>query len=227
MAKRFIDVLRQELDSQYNAGGDTFRIAFLTEVTASFPTAVDAATDVFTAVGHNLINGCRVRFGNTGGDLPAPILANATYFVRDVSGNTFKITGSKTGTTLGAAINITTAGTGNHTVAEQQPDETDDLPILVRHEVDYFGSTVRPLYDPLPAIADYSNRNAYLPDITLIIYPNLGTLAFRHSLMIKNGAGARFDTTGIADNIHDHLTTQIVLQGSQKDLKISVRRINS
>ena len=223
MAKRFIDILRQELDSQYNAGTDTFRIAFLAEVTASFAVAVDPTNDTFTAIGHNLINGCRIKFGNTGGNLPDPILATSTFYVRDVVGNTFKIAGSPTAN----PVNITSAGTGNHTVAEQQPDESDTLPILVRHEVDYFGSPVRPEYNPLAAIADFANRNAYLPDITLIIYPNLGTLAFRHSLMIKNGAAVRFDTTGVADNIHDHLTTQIVLQGSQKDLKISVRRINS
>jgi hypothetical protein len=70
----------------------------------------NAETDVITAVGHPFVNGMRVRMGRRTGTHAVP-LGNAPndYYVRDVSGNTFKL--ALTGG--GEAIDITAAQTGD------------------------------------------------------------------------------------------------------------------
>jgi hypothetical protein len=54
---------------------------------------VASATDVFTAAGHNLLDGnvVRVRKPEGGASLPTPLAEDAAYFARDVSDNTFKL----------------------------------------------------------------------------------------------------------------------------------------
>jgi hypothetical protein len=69
----------------------------------SFSCTATASDDVITATGHTFANGDAVTFGNSlvgGGGLNAATI----YFVRDVSGGTFKVAA----TSGGAAVNITT-----------------------------------------------------------------------------------------------------------------------
>ena len=68
----------------------------------------NSTTDVLTSVGNLLSDGDEVTVVNTGGALPAPLVAGTSYFVRDKSGGTFKLAA----TAGGAAIDITTDGTG-------------------------------------------------------------------------------------------------------------------
>ena len=74
---------------------------------------VDPATDVVSATvpagkyGNNSI----VRLSTTG-SLPAPLVAGRLYYVRDRSGNTFRLASTHTG----AAINLTTTGAGSHSL---------------------------------------------------------------------------------------------------------------
>ena len=72
----------------------------------------DATTNVFTSVDNLLADGDEVTVVNTGGALPAPLVAGTSYFVRDKSGNTFKLAA----TSGGAAIDITTNGTGTNAI---------------------------------------------------------------------------------------------------------------
>jgi len=69
-----------------------------------------AATDIITCAGHTRKNGDKLRLATTGG-LPGGLTANTTYWVRDVVGTTFKLAA----TPGGAAIDITSTGTGSHT----------------------------------------------------------------------------------------------------------------
>jgi len=71
----------------------------------------DAATDVFTWTGSNLVNGTQIMFTNSGGALPSGISAGVRYFTVSGTANTFKVSA----TSGGAAIDITTNGTGTHT----------------------------------------------------------------------------------------------------------------
>lgn len=76
-----------------------------------------AGTDLLTASGHGRVNGDKVRVSSTG-TLPGGLSANTDYFVRDVSGSTFKLAE----TSGGAAIDITSAGTGTHSLGTAVSD---------------------------------------------------------------------------------------------------------
>lgn len=67
-------------------------------------------TDVITSVGHGLANGQAVRLTTTGA-LPGGLALNTTYWIRDATTDTFKLAA----TSGGAALDITSAGTGTHT----------------------------------------------------------------------------------------------------------------
>lgn len=72
---------------------------------------VDSATDVFTSTAHSLDNGWRINASSTG-TLPAPLTANTNYYIRDATANTFKLAATQTG----SAIDITSTGSGTHSV---------------------------------------------------------------------------------------------------------------
>lgn len=74
----------------------------------------DPATDVITSTGHGLTNGQAIKVASDG-TLPAPLAAATPYFVRDKTTDTFKVAA----TIGGAAIDITTAGSGTHTIVQQ------------------------------------------------------------------------------------------------------------
>lgn len=71
----------------------------------------DDTTDVITITGHGYANGDRIRVSNAGGALPAGLAADTTYFVLNVTANTFQVSLSLNG----AVVDITDAGTGTHT----------------------------------------------------------------------------------------------------------------
>jgi hypothetical protein len=70
-------------------------------------------TDVITVTGHRFANGNSVQVKNVGGALPPPLTANTTYFVRDVSGDTFKLAATPGGAVIDL---ITNNGTGTHSI---------------------------------------------------------------------------------------------------------------
>jgi hypothetical protein len=75
---------------------------------ADFFTAL-ASSDVFTAYAHGLSDTNRVELeAPTGATLPTGVAVNTIYFVRDATTDTFKLAA----TSGGAAINITTDGSG-------------------------------------------------------------------------------------------------------------------
>lgn len=79
----------------------------------------DADTDVITANGHGYANGTRVRVSSTG-SLPGGLSAATMYYVIDATTDTFKVSTSSGG----SAVNITTAGSGTHSVVENPVDAT-------------------------------------------------------------------------------------------------------
>lgn len=85
-----------------------------TNTTAIGTVVGEADDDTFTLAAHGLANGTRVRFANSGGALPTGIAAATDYYVRDTATNTFKVAA----TPGGAAVNLTTDGTGTTTVSK-------------------------------------------------------------------------------------------------------------
>ena len=88
-----------------------------------YPFTAVAATDVCTVTGRTFQNGDRMRLANTGGTLPAGLVADKNYYARDVSGATFKLAE----TLGGAAKDITGAGTGTHYADERVFDVSSVL----------------------------------------------------------------------------------------------------
>lgn len=86
--------------------------AITTQSVSGLATAVAftgaAATDLITSTAHGLAAGDQIVL--TGGSLPTGLVAATTYFVRDVSANTFKLAA----TSGGAAIDITVDGSGSY-----------------------------------------------------------------------------------------------------------------
>jgi hypothetical protein len=74
----------------------------------------DASTDKLSIADHLLLDGTAVVLENSGGALPAGLSTNTLYYVRDTDSDsgTLKLAASSGG----AAINITGAGTGTHTL---------------------------------------------------------------------------------------------------------------
>lgn len=93
----------------------------------AIPFTAIAATDVVTAAGHPFVNGDAVRVWNTGGSLPGGLSASTDYYVISASGDTFKLSA----TSGGAAIDITSAGSGSHFLGEIPQTIIQGLLLLV------------------------------------------------------------------------------------------------
>jgi hypothetical protein len=75
----------------------------------------DAATDVFTTANpHGFVTDQWVMLFNSGGAAPAGVTTGVMYYARDVTSTTFKLAATRGG----AAINITTNGTGTNTTGD-------------------------------------------------------------------------------------------------------------
>lgn len=75
---------------------------------------VDVSTNVFTAAAHGLTSSDTIALSSSG-VLPAPLRKNKHYYLRDITTNTFKLALTEGG----AAIDITSAGTGTHSVTRR------------------------------------------------------------------------------------------------------------
>lgn len=94
---------------------------------ASFTAAV---SDVCTCAVRTFTEGTIVRPRNTDGALPAGLTANTDYYVRDISGNTFKLYTTATG---GTAANITDTGTGTHFIDLIPEGNIAAIKLLIGH----------------------------------------------------------------------------------------------
>lgn len=86
----------------------------------------DNTNDTFTKTSHGLTNG-EIVFVRSQTTLPAGLSANTPYYVRDAATNTFKLSTSAGG----AAVDITTNGTGTHYfyTSFKVPDMRGSVPI--------------------------------------------------------------------------------------------------
>ena len=91
-----------------------------TYTTFGLPIQADATADTITStdpLGAVYVNGTPITFGSGGirfaSSLPAPLQQDIVYFVKNISGNSFQVSA----TNGGAAIDITSAGTGMQSVS--------------------------------------------------------------------------------------------------------------
>ncbi len=78
----------------------------------------DNTTEIATAAGHGFSTGDRVQVSTTG-TLPAPLEAVTDYFVRVMNSSTFRFATTPSNANNDIIIDLTTNGTGTHTVAPQ------------------------------------------------------------------------------------------------------------
>ena len=95
--------------------------------TATF--TADDTTDIMSYTGlaslpSNLLTGTRVRLTTTT-TLPAPLATATDYYLIKMTDGTFKLATSYANAIAGTAINITTTGTGTHTVSWLLPRYTN------------------------------------------------------------------------------------------------------
>jgi hypothetical protein len=105
----------------YNSGLGAYSIRFL-KADGYMNATVDTGTDVFTCL-NAFVDTNAIEFYSLGNDLPAPLVQGTTYYVVNAAGNTFKVSA----TSGGAAINITTTGTG--VGARLISNRTTDAPV--------------------------------------------------------------------------------------------------
>lgn len=99
-------------DASAGTAGWTTYTSVLTVTAAN----VDTGGNTFTITGHGLPQGRRVQF-TTSNTLPSPLAANTDYYVLNPTTNTFQVS-----TTIGGtAVDITTQGTGTHSVKPARP----------------------------------------------------------------------------------------------------------
>jgi hypothetical protein len=99
-----IDPLLNQYD--YISGIGAIERTFSSRTGIAF--TADSTTDVITKNSHGLLSGDKIMVFNSAGALPGGLSEYTTYFVRDVTTNTFKLAA----TSAGAAIDLTTNGTG-------------------------------------------------------------------------------------------------------------------
>lgn len=100
-------------DTQATAGKVVTRLGSVadTDVEDSTRTVTAATSDVLTSTAHGFEDGETVMF-STAGTLPAGLSATALYYVRDTTANTCKVSL----TSGGSAVDITSTGSGAHSV---------------------------------------------------------------------------------------------------------------
>lgn len=89
--------------------------------------ATTHSANLFTAAGHGLSNGTVVMFSNSGGALPAGLDAEQPYYVINATTNDFQVSL----TPGGAAVDITSDGTGTHKfhIQFRMPDMRGRFPL--------------------------------------------------------------------------------------------------
>jgi hypothetical protein len=203
--------------------GQSFFVMLLNDVRSVFPFTVNDGTDVFTATGHDYILNTPIQFAvDGGGILPAPLLASTTYYVRDVAPNTFKLSA----TVGGAAIDITTTGTGTFSVTDiALAPNLGTVALFERKELsNYQGLTVRPpvTLDAAPVVN--ATAIAITKSIQLNNVAGAGDLTFNKFLLIRGGSSAIGDTTGTVSTLAILLSDIVVLAGQSDTLTVGVTR---
>lgn len=79
--------------------------------------AVSTSAETIAIPGHCMETGDAIRFSNSGGALPTPLVATATYYVIATSEGKIKVATTYANALAGTAVNLTAAsGGGTHTV---------------------------------------------------------------------------------------------------------------
>jgi hypothetical protein len=158
-------------------------------------TANATTNQLTTASAHGLVTGSRVQVA--GGTLPTPLLASTNYYAIVVSSTVIQLATTLANAQAATAIDLTDAGSGTLTLAEQALTAADPLSVLVNKEISHPSWTARALIENLGSATEVSGV-AEKPVKTLSI-SNTGAsaLSYQHYLFIESTAG----TTATLGNV--------------------------
>lgn len=215
-----LQLLSERLAASYPTSGVNFHLALILDNRSSFVFTANSATDVLTTTSnHDFIANLPVMFA--GVDLPAPLNATTTYYVGDVTTNTFKISATAGGT----AINLTTAGSGILTVSDKALDEgVSDLTQWIRKEISsYQGIANRQAFTPVAPAINYTDKSVKI-EATVPFNNTSGTqgLVFDKAVLIRAGTATRGNTTGTFDSYWNYAGSQTIAAAENRSIKISL-----
>jgi len=196
----------------------TFRMALIKDnngISSTF--TADAGADTITTAGGgsfvNLVNGCRVTL-TTSGSFPGGLAGSTQYRVINASGASCQLCLESTfdrTTKSGTPINITSAGSGTHTLTEAVLNlQFDPYPEQwVRHEASY-GTSGRQTFTLSPAVLPTTIGGIVAtPEVTNVFTP-ASPFTYRQVLIIRGGSATAGNTTGTLADADDSGTTQTV-----------------
>ncbi len=178
--------------------GTTFQVMLLDDVRSDYTFTANSGTDVITTdSAHDYITNTPVQVSVSGGTLPAPLTNSATYYVRDGSGSSLKLAATKDG----AAINLTTDGSGTLTITDVSLDiytAKANVAEAVRKELTtttYRGLSARPTWTP-PSPTSSNNIVSVASSITLNNASGVSALNFNKVVVLRGGSTTINNSTG-------------------------------
>jgi hypothetical protein len=176
-----------------------YRVTTVTTTTAQATTntlgfgdtfTADDTTDIITMtsttnVPSNILTGTRVQLTTTT-TLPAGLALATNYFVIKVTDSTFKLATSYANAIAGTAINITSTGTGTHTMSRILPRYTNGAGV----QAIFFNPAATALGAATPNLSlGYTNSTQTASRATPVVLP-VGKTAASNSLVLYTGTGA-------------------------------------
>lgn len=102
-----------------------------------------AATDICNLAGHGFVTGQAVVLATSSATPPAGLSVGTVYYVINVDANTFKLAASQANAVAGTAIDITTAGTGTHSIMIQTATFSEKCKIALKeHAANIFNGNL-------------------------------------------------------------------------------------
>ena len=176
-----------------------YRVTTVTTTTAQGATNTLGFGDTFTADDttdtmtwtsttnrpSNILTGTRIQVSTTT-TLPSPLVAATNYYYIKVTDSTFKLATSYANAVAGTAINITTTGTGTHTLTRLLPRYTNGAGV----QAIIFNPAATALGAATPNMSlGYTNSAQTGSRATPGVLP-IGKTAASNSLIIYTGTGA-------------------------------------
>lgn len=171
-----------------------YRVTTVTTTTAQSTTntlfafstfTADDTTDIITHTNINLMNYSKVQVSSTV-TLPAGLSAATDYYVIKLTDTTCKLATSRANAVAGTPINITSTGTGTHTINNLLPRYTDGAGV----QAFFVNSNATAMGAATPNLSlGYTNSSDTASRATPTVLP-IGKTAAANGLILYSGTGA-------------------------------------
>ena len=171
-----------------------YRVTSVTTTTAQSTTntlfafstfTADDTTDIITHTNINLMNYSKVQVSSTV-TLPAGLSAATDYYVIKLTDTTCKLATSRANAVAGTPINITSTGTGTHTINTLLPRYTDGAGV----QAFFVNSNATAMGAATPNLSlGYTNSSDTASRATPTVLP-IGKTAASNGLILYSGTGA-------------------------------------